>query len=66
MNKGYHVYLTKATVKGKEWTRLRVGFYRDKPEAAKAREKIVSFMDSTRDSWVTKIPKSEFEKFGGY
>ncbi len=66
MDKGYHVYMTKATVKGKEWTRLRVGFYRDRPEAAKVREKIVSFMDSTRDSWVTKIPKSELEKFGGY
>jgi len=66
MKKGYHVYMTKATVKGKEWTRLRVGFYRDQPEAAKVREKIVSFMDSTRDSWVTKIPRSELEKFGGY
>jgi tetratricopeptide (TPR) repeat protein len=66
MNEGYHVYMSKATVKGKEWTRLRVGFFRDRPEAAKAREKIVSYMDSTRDSWVTKVPKSEFEKFGGY
>jgi tetratricopeptide (TPR) repeat protein len=66
MDKGYHVYMTRATVKGKEWTRLRVGFFRDEPEAAKIREKIVSFMNSTRDSWVTKIPKSELEKFGGY
>lgn len=66
MNEGYNVYLTKATVKGKEWTRLRVGFYRDRPEANKARDRIVSFMDSTRDSWVVKIPKSEFKKFGGY
>jgi hypothetical protein len=66
MDDGYHVYMTKAMVKGKEWTRLRIGFYRDKPEAAKAREKIVSYMDSTRDSWVTQIPKSELQKFGGY
>jgi tetratricopeptide (TPR) repeat protein len=66
MDKGYHVYMTKATVKGKEWTRLRVGFYRDRSTAEKARERIVSYMDSTRDSWVTKIPKSEIEKYGGY
>ena len=66
MDKGYHVYITKATVKGKEWTRLRIGFYRDRPEATKIREKIVSFMDSTRDSWVTQIPMSELEEFGGY
>ena len=66
MKKGYHVYLTKATVKGKHWTRLRVGFYGDKSEAAETREKIVSYMDSTRDSWITEIPYSELEKFGGY
>jgi len=66
MNEGYHVYITKATVKGKEWTRLRVGFYGDRTEAEKARDRIVSFMDSTRDSWVTQIPKDELERYGGY
>ena len=66
MNRGYHVYFTKVTVKGKEWIRLRVGFYKDEAAATEVREKIVSYMDATRDSWVTKIPKSELEEFGGY
>ena len=66
MIRGYHVYLTNVTVKGKKWIRLRVGFYKDESEANEVREKIVSYMDATRDSWVTKIPKSELEKFGGY
>ena len=66
MNRGYHVYLTRATIKGKKWIRLRVGFYNDEAEANELREKIVSDMDKTSDSWVTKIPKSELEEFGGY
>ncbi len=66
MKRGYHVYMTKATVKGKLWIRLRVGFYSDESEANEVKEKIVSYMDATRDSWITKIPKSELEEFGGY
>ena len=66
MKRGYHVYLTKATVKGKEWIRLRVGFYDNESEANDVREKIVSSMDNTWDSWVTKISKNELEEYGGY
>ena len=66
MKRGYHVYLTRVTVKGKEWIRLRVGFYDDQSEANEVRDKIISYMDKTRDSWVTKIPESELEEYGGY
>jgi hypothetical protein len=66
MKRGYHVYLTRATVKGKEWIRLRIGFYDNESEANDVREKIVSDMDKTGDSWVTKISMNELEEYGGY
>jgi len=68
MKLGYRVYITKAMVKGKEWIRLRVGFYKDKAGAISAMESIasVSTIPEAADAWVTRIGQSEFEEFGGY
>ena len=68
MKLGYQVYITKAMVKGKEWIRLRVGFYKDKAKAISAMESIasVSTIQDAADAWVTRIGQSELEEFGGY
>ena len=62
---GYPAYLTKVKVKGKEWMRLRVGFFNNKTEADAEGQKIMAILNFT-DSWTTKIGEKEFEKFGGY
>jgi septal ring-binding cell division protein DamX len=65
MKNGYRVYIANAEVKGKEWMRLRVGFFRDRPKAAAAGKEMVSMLKAG-DAWVTKLEKSELEEFGGY
>ena len=61
---GYPVYITRATVKRKDWMRLRVGFFKNKTEADTEGKKIMSLLNLD-NSWVTKIEK-ELEEFGGY
>jgi hypothetical protein len=61
---GYPVYITRATVKGKDWMRLRVGFFKNKTEADTEGKKIMSLLN-LGNSWVTKIGK-ELEDFGCY
>lgn len=61
---GYPVYITCATVKGKDWIRLRVGFFKNKTEANTEGKKIMRLLN-IGNSWVTKTEK-EREEFGGY
>jgi hypothetical protein len=65
MRKGRHVYMDRANVNGKEWMRLRVGFFKDRRKADFAAKEIKSILD-LKDIWVTKIEKEELEEFGGY
>ena len=62
---GYPVYITRAKVKGREWIRLRVGFFKDSTEADTEGERIMTMLNLA-DSWVTKVDKGELEEFGGY
>ena len=62
---GYKVYITKAKVKGNEWMRVRVGFFKNKTEADAEGQKIMTVLNFA-DSWTTKIGKKEFVEFGGY
>jgi len=62
---GYLVYITHAKVKGKDWTRLRAGFFKDRTDADRQGERIMAMLNLT-DSWVTKVEKEELEEFGGY
>ncbi len=62
---GYPVYITTARVSGKDWMRLRLGFFKNKAEAdAKGKQAMAVLKFS--DSWTTKIGPKEFEEFGGY
>ncbi len=62
---GYLVYITRVKVKGRDWTRLRVGFFKDRTDADRQGERIMAMLNLT-DSWVTKVEKEELEEFGGY
>jgi hypothetical protein len=63
MRNGYHVYISRAVVKEKQWLRLRVGFYRSKSEALTAKEKIGEILGSN-DSWIARAGKTELAEFG--
>ena len=62
---GYPVYITQIKMKGKDWIRLRVGFFKDKKEADREGKKIMAILNLT-DSWSTKIRENEFNEYGGY
>ena len=62
---GYPVYITHAKVKGKDWIRLRVGFFKDRTEADRQGRRIMTMLNLA-DCWVTKVGPKELEEFGGY
>jgi hypothetical protein len=62
---GYPVYITRVRVKGKDWMRLRVGFFKNRADGEKERKKIMSMLN-LHDSWITQVEKQELEEFGGY
>jgi hypothetical protein len=64
MKEGYPVYMTEATVNGKQWFRLRVGFFPDRIAAVAARGEIMSHL-GIEGSWVDNAPE-ELKTRGGY
>jgi cell division septation protein DedD len=62
---GYPAYVTSASMEGKEWMRIRVGFFKNKAEADMQGQKIMQLLGFT-NSWSSKIGKNELEEFGGY
>jgi hypothetical protein len=62
---GYPVYITLIEVKGKDWMRIRVGFFKDREEAEKEGEKIIETLNLS-DIWTTKVGDIERGTFGGY
>ena len=65
IQEGYPVYISSAKVKGKDWMRLRIGFFKDREEANANGKKIMAIINLT-DSWSTKVDEKELEEFGGY
>jgi hypothetical protein len=65
LEKGYLAYVTRTHVKGKEYMRLRVGFFGEKAEADAAGKRIKAFLN-LGDPWKTKAGKEEFKEFAGY
>lgn len=59
---GYDAYITRAVVKNEPWLRLRVGFFRDRSGALKARKQIREFLGKD-DSWIARAGKKEVEEF---
>jgi hypothetical protein len=61
VKQGYPVYIVRASVKGKDYMRLRVGFFKGKTEADEAGKKIKEQLNF-KDSWSTKADKKEYEE----
>jgi hypothetical protein len=62
---GYPAYITTADIDGKEWMRLRVGFYGQKEVADREGKKLMEILGFT-DIWTTKVGDMERGEFGGY
>jgi cell division septation protein DedD len=65
MKNGYRVYISEARVKGRDWMRLRVGFFATHEEATEEGQKIMSLLGED-ETWVTRIAQSELENYGRY
>jgi hypothetical protein len=65
IQQGYPVYLTSAVVEGKEWMRLRIGFFKSRSEAETEGGRIMTNLDFA-DSWTTKIGEEELSEYGGF
>jgi hypothetical protein len=61
---GFPAYLTRAQVKGKEFLRLRVGFFSTKSEAVEEGEKIRELL-GLDEFWVTMVSAGEYEEWAG-
>jgi hypothetical protein len=62
---GYPAYITTADIKGKEWMRLRVGFFGQKEDADREGKKLIDLLGFT-DIWTTKVGDIERGEYGGY
>jgi hypothetical protein len=62
---GYPAYLTRAYVKGKDYLRLRVGFFPGKKEALEQGEKIKKLL-GLEAFWATKVDDVEYKEVAGF
>ncbi len=65
IDEGYYAYLTSAVVNGRQWYRLRTGFYKTRSEANSVGDKIKTHLNIS-DIWTARIGAEEFHDFGGY
>jgi cell division septation protein DedD len=65
VKEGYPVYIVRANVQGKEYMRLRVGFFKSRSEADEVGKKIKGQLNF-QDSWSTKPDKEEYEEVAGF
>jgi type IV secretory pathway VirB10-like protein len=65
VKQGYAVYIVRANVKGRDYMRLRVGFFKKKSEADEVGKKIKEQLNF-QDSWSTKADKEEYEEVAGF
>jgi LysM repeat protein len=65
VKQGYPVYIVRATVQGKDYMRLRVGFFKNKSEADEVGKKIKEQMNF-QNSWTAKANKEEYEEVAGF
>jgi hypothetical protein len=52
-------------MRGRQWMRLRVDFFKTKLEADLERKKINAILN-IHNSWITKVGKEKLEEFGCY
>jgi hypothetical protein len=62
---GYGAYITRTEIDGKDWMRLRVGFFEQREDAEAEGKKIMDILNFS-DVWTTKVGDIERGEFGGY
>jgi hypothetical protein len=62
LEKRYPVYISRATVKGQKWMRLRVGFFQDRGSAVDAGKTLQKVLDQ-EDSWPVRIGPEETAEY---
>ena len=62
---GYPVYIVRANVQGKDYMRLRVGFFKNRSETDEVGKKIKEQLNFP-DAWSTKADKEEYEEVAGF
>jgi cell division septation protein DedD len=65
IKRDYPAYITTTTVKGKEYMRLRVGFFESRSEASKTGKSIEKLL-GIKGSWPAQIGPEERMAFAGY
>jgi hypothetical protein len=65
VKQGYPVYIVRANVNGKDYMRLRVGFFKKRMEADEVGKKIKEQLNF-QDSWSTKADPEEYEEVAGF
>jgi len=65
IEKGFPVYISRATVKGQKWMRLRVGFFKDRKAALEAGKDLQGVLGQ-EDSWPVRIGPEETAEFAAY
>lgn len=62
LEQGYPVYISRATIEGRKWMRLRVGFFNDRESAVQAGEKLQLVLQQD-DSWPVRIGPEETAEY---
>jgi hypothetical protein len=65
IDNGFPAYMRLVNVKGKDYIRIRVGFFGDRKDAEKEGEKIMATLNIS-DIWATRAGDEERGEFGGY
>lgn len=65
IDNGFFTYITGINVNGKDWYRLRVGFFPTRADARETGQKIKDLLDIP-EIWAAEIEDDEFREFGGY
>lgn len=64
IKEGYPVYMSRVNVKGKDWLRIRVGFFENRAEADAVGKEIQKIL-GIRDTWSSRAGKNEIREFLG-
>lgn len=65
MQQGYPVYISSAKVKGKDWMRLRLGFFDTRKSATAEGEKVMALLRFSQ-LWIAKISEGELRDYGRF
>lgn len=65
VKKGYPAYISRATIEGQKWMRLRVGFFQDRDAAVKAGKELQAVLGQ-EDSWPVRIGPEEKAEYAYY